>query len=87
MALKKKVYTDPTKIKPGEWIYFKNTRVWEGPVKVTTKSGKLLYAVRMGQLLTINTDHAPRHSDQIRKNHQEGANQTREARRIRWTKT
>jgi hypothetical protein len=44
---------------PGDWIYFKNkTKRWEGPVKVTTRDGKLLYCVRAGSLLTINVDHA-----------------------------
>ena len=44
---------------PGDWIYFKNkTRRWEGPVKITTKDGKLLYVVRAGRLMTINSDHA-----------------------------
>ena len=38
--------------------FFKNDKKWEGPVKVTTKDGKLLYAIRAGKLLTINSDHA-----------------------------
>ena len=58
-ALKKRVYARNVNIGPGDWIYFKNkSKRWEGPVKVTTCSGKLLYAVRAGSLLTINTDHA-----------------------------
>ena len=40
-------------------IYFRNdTKKWEGPVKITTKDGKKLYAVRNRKLLTINSDHA-----------------------------
>ena len=58
-ALRKRVYARNENIGPGDWIYYKNkTKRWEGPVKVTTCSGKLLYAVRAGRLLTINTDHA-----------------------------
>ena len=58
-ALKRKVYARGEDINPGSWIYFKNkSRKWEGPVKITTKDGKLLYAVRAGRLLTINIDHA-----------------------------
>lgn len=58
-ALKKRVYARNDNIHPGDWVYFKNkSKRWEGPVKITTCSGKLLYAVRAGRLLTINTDHA-----------------------------
>ena len=58
-ALRKRVYARNDNIGPGDWIYFKNkSKRWEGPIKVTTCSGKLLYAVRAGSLLTINTDHA-----------------------------
>ena len=58
-ALRKRVYARNDDIRSGDWIYFKNkSKRWEGPVKVTTCSGKLLYAVRTGRLLTINTDHA-----------------------------
>ena len=58
-ALKKRVFACSDEIKAGSWIYFKNkSKRWEGPVKVTTMSGKLLYAVRGGRLLTINSDHA-----------------------------
>ena len=57
-ALKKRVYSSNKDIGPGSWIYFKNDRKWQGPVKVTTMDGKLLYAFRAGKLLTINTDHA-----------------------------
>ena len=45
MALKKRCFASSKEISPGEWIYFKNGKRWEGPVKVTTKDGKLLYAV------------------------------------------
>ena len=58
-ALRKRVYSRPNQISPGDWIYFRNkSKRWEGPVKVTTLSGKLLYAIRAGSLLTINSDHA-----------------------------
>ena len=58
-ALKQRVYARGEDISPGDWIYFKNkTRKWEGPVRVTTKHGKLLYSVRAGKLLSINADHA-----------------------------
>ena len=57
-ALKSRIYTQGQNISPGDWIYFKNKKKWEGPVKVTTKDGKLLYAIRKGRLLTINSDHA-----------------------------
>ena len=46
-ALKKRVYSQPEEISPGSWIYYKNQNKWEGPVKVTTKDGKLLYAIRL----------------------------------------
>ena len=58
MALKKRCFKTIENVNPGEWIYFKNGRKWEGPIKVTTVHGKLIYAVRAGRLLTINTDHA-----------------------------
>ena len=58
-ALKSRIYVQGKNIVPGDWIYFKNnTKKWEGPVKITTKDGKLLYAVRNRKLLTINIDHA-----------------------------
>ena len=58
-ALKQRVFASTDQIKASDWIYFKNkSKRWEGPVKVTTVSGKLLYAVRGGKLLTINSDHA-----------------------------
>ena len=57
-ALKSRVYTQSGNISAGDWIYFKNKRKWEGPVKVTTEDGKILYAIRKGRLLTINSDHA-----------------------------
>ena len=56
--LKKRVYSQSGEITRGSWIYFKNDKKWEGPVKVTTKDGKLLYAIRAGRLLTINADQA-----------------------------
>ena len=57
-ALKKRVYSQAQEISPGSWIYYKKDKKWEGPVKVTTKDGKLLYAIRAGRLLTINSDNA-----------------------------
>ena len=57
-ALKQRIYKRGQEISQGDWIYFKNRGKWEGPVKVCTKDGKLLYAVRAGKLLTINSDHA-----------------------------
>jgi hypothetical protein len=59
-ALRKRVYARGENINnPGDWIYFKNkTKKWKGPVKVTTKDGKLLYVVRTGWLMTVNSDHA-----------------------------
>ena len=51
LALKKRVFACSDEIKAGSWIYFKNkSKRWEGPVKVTTMSGKLLYALRGGRL-------------------------------------
>ena len=57
-ALRKRCFLKAKQIEAGDWIYFKNDRKWEGPVRVTTKDGKLLYAIRAGRLLTINSDHA-----------------------------
>ena len=57
-ALESRIHPQGQDISPGDWIYFKNKRKWEGPVKVTTKDGKLLFAIRKGRLLTINSDHA-----------------------------
>ena len=58
-ALRQRVYARGEDVMPGDWIYFKSkTRRWEGPVKVTSKDGKLLYVVRAGRLMTINSDHA-----------------------------
>ena len=56
LALKQRVYKKVGEIFIGDWIYYKNHRKWEGPVKVTSKDGKLLYAVRANRLLTINAD-------------------------------
>ena len=58
IALKKRLYVTSDEVYPGDWVYFKNQRKWEGPVKITTKDGKLLYCVRAGKLLTINVDHS-----------------------------
>ena len=55
-ALKARVFKTSNEINPGDWVYFKNHRKWEGPLKVTTKDGKLIYAVRANKLLTINVD-------------------------------
>ena len=50
------MYKTAGKIYPGDWVYFKNHRKWEGPVKVATMDCKRLYAVRANKLLTINVD-------------------------------
>ena len=55
-ALRQRLYKTAGQIYPGDWVYFKNHRKWEGPVKVTTMEGKRLYAVRANKLLTINID-------------------------------
>ena len=57
-VLKKRLYTKSADVHIGEWIYFKNKRKWEGPVKILTKDGKLLYSVKAGKLITINSDHS-----------------------------
>ena len=58
-ALRKRIYVRKEQINAGDWVYFKNkSKRWEGPVKITTNDEKLLYAVRAGSLLTINSDHA-----------------------------
>ena len=58
-ALRSRCYARGEEIHPGDWVYYKNkTKRWEGPVKITTKDGKLLFCVRGGKLLTINSDHA-----------------------------
>jgi hypothetical protein len=46
-ALKKKIYKRDD-INARDWIYFKNDKKWQDPVKFTTKDGKRLYAVRGG---------------------------------------
>ena len=57
--MKSRIYTQGKDISVGDWIYFRNdTKKWEGPVKITTKDGKKLYAIRNRKLLTINSDHA-----------------------------
>ena len=57
-ASKKRVYAGNDNFAPGDWVYYKNkSKRWEGPIQITILSGKLLYAVRAGILLTINTDH------------------------------
>ena len=55
-ALKQRVYKTAGEIFPGDWVYFKNDRRWDGPVKVTTVDGKRIYAIRANKLLTINSD-------------------------------
>ena len=56
-ALKQRIYKGVGDVDVGEWIYYKNSKKWEGPVKIHSKDGKLLYSVRANKLLTINSDH------------------------------
>ena len=58
LALKQRIYRRPETIERGTWIYYKNKKKWEGPVKILARDGKSLYAVRAGRLLTINSDYA-----------------------------
>ena len=55
-ALKQRIYKEADQVFPGDWVYYKNHRVWEGPVKVSFKDGKKIYAVRGNKILTINSD-------------------------------
>ena len=48
-ALKQKVFARGEDVKTGDWIYFKNkSRKWEGPVRVSSRDGKSLFAIRAG---------------------------------------
>ena len=55
--LKSRLYTKKEDVMRGDWIYFKNEREWEGPVRVTAIDGKTILAIRAGKLLHINTDY------------------------------
>ena len=55
-ALKQRFFKTSGEIKKGDWICYKNARRWEGPVKVHSSDGKLIYAVKGNRLLTINSD-------------------------------
>ena len=75
-ALKQRLYKTVGEIFPGDWIYFKNHRKWEGPVKVTTVDGKRIYAIRANKLLTINSDNVvlAKSDDEIQEGNQELVN-------------
>ena len=57
-ALEQRVYTNPSKISPGDWIYFKRNpdRYWKGPAKLLMKDGKSLHCIFHGQPVTVNSD-------------------------------
>ena len=75
-ALKQRLYKTVGEIFPGDWVYFKNHRKWEGPVKVTTVDGKRIYAIRANKLLTINSDNVvlAKSDDEIQEGNQELVN-------------
>ena len=57
-ALKQRIYTNPTKINDGDWMYFRRNqeRYWKGPAKVALKDGKSLHCIMQGNPLITNSD-------------------------------
>ena len=57
-ALRQRVFTDPTRVSTGDWIYFKRShdRYWKGPAKVVLKDRKSLHCVYHGNPLIVNSD-------------------------------
>ena len=55
-ALKKRLYVGVEEIHPGWWIYYKQNRIWQGPVKVIAVDGKKIHAYRLGKHICINKD-------------------------------
>ena len=57
-ALEQRVYTDPSKIKVGDWIYFKRNheRYWRGPAKLVMRDRKNLHCIFHGQPVVVNSD-------------------------------
>ena len=57
-ALEQRVYTDPSKVKIKDWIYFKRNheRYWKGPAKLVMKDNKNLHCIFHGQPIVINVD-------------------------------
>ena len=54
-ALKARLYAPPDEIKEGDWIYYKQEhRRWMGPVQVTSRQGKKLWAVRNGATICVS---------------------------------
>ena len=55
-ALKKRMYTSPTKVNAGDWVYLKKNRdrYWNGPARVVQKDSKSLHCVIRKKPLTIN---------------------------------
>ena len=55
-ALKQRIYAKIENINLQDWIYFKESNRWSGPVRVVGIEGKRIHAIRAGRLLTINKD-------------------------------
>ena len=55
-ALKKRLYVGVEEIHPGWWIYYKQNRIWQGPVKVIAVDGKKIHYYRLGKHICINKD-------------------------------
>ena len=55
-ALRKRLYVGGGQGFPGMWVYYKQGRKWQGPIKIHSIDGKKLYSVRAGRLITVNRD-------------------------------
>ena len=57
-ALEQRVYTDPSKIKVKDWVYFRRNheRYWKGPAKLVMIDGKNLHCIFHGQPVVLNRD-------------------------------
>ena len=57
-ALEQRTYTDPSKVGPRDWVYFRRNheRYWRGPAKVVLKDGKNIHCVFHGQPMILNRD-------------------------------
>ena len=57
-ALEQRVYTDPSKVKVKDWVYFRRNheRYWKGPAKLVMIDGKNLHCIFHGQPVVLNRD-------------------------------
>ena len=57
-ALQQRTYTDPSKVKLRDWVYWRRNheRYWRGPAKVTNIDQKNIHCIFHGQPMILNRD-------------------------------